>query len=67
MTAQLGSIYDIPTSMSSDVASTKASSNQTGATLAGSYVRFSDTANDFRQTEGATYKPPFKSFFTNNE
>jgi len=62
MTAQLGSIYDVPTSMSQDTASTKA-----GSTQAGGSVRFSDTTNTFKQQEGATYKPPFKSFYTNNE
>lgn len=35
--------------------------------MAGSSVRFSDTQNHFRQTEGATYKPPFKSFYTGEQ
>ena len=30
-------------------------------------MRFSDTTKDFCQTEGATYKPGFKVFYTNSE
>ena len=62
MTAQLGSIYDVPVSHSTEVASTAAGSS----TAAGaSSVKFSDTTGAFGQTEGATFKPPFKTFYTN--
>ena len=30
-------------------------------------VRFSDTAGAFAETEGAKYKPAFKTFYTNAE
>ena len=30
-------------------------------------MRFSDTAGDFGQIEGAKYKPAFKTFYTNAE
>jgi len=30
-------------------------------------MRFSDTSRLFTQTEGATFKPPFKAFYTNSE
>lgn len=62
MTAQLGSIYDVPLSQSQD-----ASSSVAGSTQAGSSVRFSDTVGTFTQTEGATYRPAFKTFYTNSE
>jgi hypothetical protein len=63
MTASLGSIYDVPlVSQSHD-----ASSSVAGSTQAGSSVRFSDTVGTFGQTEGASYRPPFKTFYTNGE
>lgn len=65
MTAQLGSIYDVPLTQSHDVASTAASMRAT--TAAGTSVRFSDTVGNFSQQEGATYRPEFKSFYTNAE
>lgn len=37
------------------------------STKAGSSVRFSDMTNQFNQTEGATFKPAFKTFYTNAE
>jgi len=37
------------------------------STKAGSSVRFSETNGTFSQTEGATFKPAFKTFYTNNE
>lgn len=42
MTAQLGSIYDVPMSQSHD-----ASSSLAGSTQAGSSVRFTDTVGTF--------------------
>ena len=57
MTAQLGSIYDVPVTSQQDDQSTKP----------GSSVRFSETTGPFTQTEGATYKPQFKSFYTNGD
>jgi len=42
MTAQLGSIYDVPLTQSQDEKSSAAAS-----TAAGSSVRFSDTQGDF--------------------
>lgn len=63
MTAQLGSVYDVPLSQSYDV-----STSTKGSTHAGSSsVRFSDMNGTFSQTEGATYRPPFKTFYTNGE
>ena len=46
-----------------DDKSTKAGSSVNNA----STVRFSDSVNNFKQTEGATYKPAFKTFYTNAE
>ena len=59
MTAQLGSVYDVPINVNESQASE--------STKAGSSVRFSDMSRDFSQTEGATFKPAFKSFYTNAE
>ena len=57
MTANLGSVYDIPASMRDDQSvSTKASTKIT-----------STTQQEFRQTEGATYKPTFTTFFSSAE
>ena len=63
MTAQLGSIYDVPLSQSHDV-----SQSTMGSTNAGSSsVRFSNLDGAFSQTEGATYRPPYKTFYTNGD
>ena len=71
MTAQLGSIYDIPinvTDHSTDVgSSTMGESKMESSIKGGSSIHFSDTTGNFCQTEGATYKPPFKVFYTNSE
>ena len=56
MTANLGSAYDIPASLRDD-------SSIAGSTKASTKIT-STTAKSFRQTEGATYKPPFQTFFT---
>lgn len=64
MTAQLGSIYDVPTSQAE---STLDGVSATASTQAASTVRFSDTTGAFTQTEGATFKPAFRTFYTNNE
>jgi len=37
------------------------------STKVGSSLKFSDTTGAFTQTEGATFKPPYKTFYTNNE
>lgn len=39
----------------------------TASTKVASSLKFSDTTGAFQQTEGATYKPPFKTFYTNGE
>ena len=62
MTAQLGSVYDVPISITDSHADIMSSS-----TKAGSSVKFSEMNNQFSQTEGATFKPAFKSFYTNSE
>ena len=63
MTAQLGSIYDVPLTQSQQ----QLGAPSEASTKAGTSVRFSDTAGDFSQVEGAKYKPAFKTFFTNSE
>lgn len=60
MTAQLGSIYDVP------MTAATSESMQMQSTHAGS-VRFSETTGVFSQSEGATFKPAFKTFYTNSE
>ena len=65
MTAQLGSIYDIPINVTDQ--STDVGSSVMESTKGGSSMHFSDTTGNFCQTEGATYKPPFKVFYTNSE
>lgn len=62
MTAQLGSVYDVPININDSQADMMSAS-----TKAGSSVRFSEINNQFSQTEGATFKPAFKSFYTNSE
>lgn len=62
MTAQLGSIYDVPLSQSMDQKSRK-----TTSTAANSTMKFSDTTGDFSMTEGARFKPAFKTFYTCGE
>ena len=52
MSAQLGSVYDIPVSASVDAQSLSKESTQ-----ASSKVTFNNTAGVFSQVEGATYKP----------
>ena len=65
MTAQLGSIYDIPINVTDQ--STDVGSSVMESTKAGSSMHFSDTTGNFCQTEGAKYKPSFKVFYTNSE
>jgi len=62
MTAQLGSIYDVPLSQKNQ--NGPKSRAQTASTAAGSTVRFSDTTGTFAETEGAKFKPDFKTFYT---
>ena len=82
MTAQLGSVYDMPMPSERSELETAASSHQRSFTVGGgsittkasstmpqpqSSMRFSSTSRLFQQTEGATYKPNFKTFYTNSE
>lgn len=62
MTAQLGSVYDVPINVNESQAD-----GSSVSTKAGSSVRFSDMTGGFSQTEGATFKPAFKTFYTNAE
>ena len=67
MTAQLGSIYDVPTqhTESQDTAPSMMASTMGGGSVAqGSKVTFSDINSAFGQTEGATFRPAYKTFFT---
>lgn len=64
MTAQLGSVYDVPIASAS---TTDGALSTSASTKVASSVKFSDTSGAFTQTEGATYKPPFKTFYTNGD
>lgn len=67
MTAQLGSIYDIPTQQSS-VAQSQSGVSVTASTQAGTSNVFSSMSGPaFQQTEGAIFKPPYKTFYTSKE
>ena len=59
----------MPTTAEHDERSMMSGISATASTQAGSAsVRFSDqNASNFGQTEGATFKPAFKTFYTSNE
>jgi hypothetical protein len=61
MTAQLGSIYDVPITQSQSVDGSTQQSTKGGS------VRFSATTGDFGHSEGAKFKPTYKTFYTNKE
>lgn len=56
LTAQLGSVYDVPDRLLQSEAETKA-----GTTV------YTESTNKFAQEEGAVMKVPFKTFYTTGE
>ena len=59
MTANLGSVYDIPASLRDDKSDV--------STAATTKMMASSLSKDFRQTEGALYKPAATTFFSGQE
>ena len=61
MTAQLGSIYDIPLKQDQLHSDQKQAAPSTAA---GTSLRFDEMSGNFGETEGAKYKPKFSTFYS---